>query len=126
MASKQSLYDRLGGEAGIATLVDRFYARVLADPKLGAFFKGVPMDKLRAMQREFFSAALGGPSAYTGRPLNHAHAGHGITLKDFSRFAGNLVDTLTEMGIPEADVQAVVSRIAVYANEITGDSAMPG
>ena len=64
-----TLFERVGGEQTIAEVVYNFYERVLADPELKPFFKNTSMDKLRRMQREFFSAALDGPIKYTGKPL---------------------------------------------------------
>lgn len=121
-----TLYDRLGGEAGIATLIDRFYERVTADPELAPFFQNVSMDKLRHMQRRFFTAALGGPEEYGGRPLHHAHAGLGIETRHFSRFAYHLVETLRAAGAKDDDVDAVAERIAVHADDITGESTTAG
>ena len=61
LENQQTLFERVGGKQAIAELVDKFYDRVVADPELKPFFKNVSMDKIRRMQREFFSAALDGP-----------------------------------------------------------------
>ncbi len=53
----------------ISEVIDEFYDRVLADPDLKPFFRNTSMDKLRRMQREFFSAALDGPITYSGKLL---------------------------------------------------------
>jgi hypothetical protein len=66
---QQTLFERVGGEQTISDLIHKFYDCVLADPELKPFFKNTSMDKLRRMQREFFSAALDGPTTYSGRPL---------------------------------------------------------
>lgn len=76
---KTTLYERVGGKQVIAKLVHQFYNRVVADQELAPFFKSTSMDKLRRMQREFFSAALDGPISYTGKPLSHIHHGKGIS-----------------------------------------------
>lgn len=119
-----TLYERIGGEAGIARLMGDFYDRVLADPELAPFFAGIEMDKLRRMQREFFAAALGGPAHYAGRSLAEAHAGLGIGLRHLRRFLDHLFETLQAHGVTEVDAYEVVSRINLYADEITGN--MPG
>src|SRR5579859_977157 len=69
------LFDRIGGVPGVMRMIDRFYESVLADPALRPFFEDVEMYKLRRMQYEFFSAALGGPTAYSGRTVQHAYHG---------------------------------------------------
>jgi truncated hemoglobin YjbI len=60
MEPTPSLYQRLGGEAGVKKLLVAFYGNVLADPTLKPFFVDVSMDKLLRMQEEFFGAALDG------------------------------------------------------------------
>lgn len=117
-----SLYERLGGEDVIDTLVPGFYVRVLADPELAPFFKHTALDQLHAMQREFFAMATGGPIQYTGRPLAHAHHGRGITRQHFARFTGHLVETLLDMGVSQAEVDEVIERVNATANEIVGAS----
>lgn len=117
-----SLYERLGGEAMITALIPAFYVRVLADPDLGPFFRHTALDKLHAMQREFFVMATGGPIAYTGRPLAHAHHGRGITRQHFARFTGHLVETLLDMGVTQAEADEVIQRVNATVNEIVGVS----
>ena len=79
----QTLFERIGGKHVIATLIHEFYDRVVADPELKPFFTETSMDKLRRMQRQFFSAALDGPITYTGKPLGHIHHGRGISRHHF-------------------------------------------
>jgi hemoglobin len=116
---QQTLFERVGGEQTISDLIHKFYDCVLADPELKPFFKNTSMDKLRRMQREFFSAALDGPTTYSGRPLSHVHHGRGITKHHFALYVGHLIDTLQDQGINDQDVQT-------YADEITGDVGSAG
>jgi len=114
-----SLFDRLGGEVAVRNLVDKFYDRVLGDPQLAFFFEHAPMEKLRDMQFEFFVVALDGPIAYSGRPIQHVHHGMGITRKHLSRFLGHLLQTIGDVHPNEQDVYDVISRINMYADQIT-------
>lgn len=125
-AEQTTLYERIGGQSAVAELIDRFYSKVVADPQLAPFFAHTSLDKLRSMQREFFSAALDGPQTYSGLSLAQAHEGRGISSNDFSRYVGHLLETLNELGLPQRDIMAVVDRIATYAGEITGQSNEAG
>jgi hemoglobin len=122
MSNGPILYEKLGGEAGIESLIIAFYVRVMADPTLAPFFRNSSVEKLHAMQKEFFSMALGGPVKYSGCPLAHVHHGRGITGKHFSLFVNHLLATLEDMGTDEAESNEVIDRINSYANEITGVS----
>ena len=123
---QQTLFERVGGEQAINELIHEFYDRVIADPELKPFFKNTSMDKLRRMQREFFSVALDGPITYTGRPLSYVHHGRDITKHHFALYFGHLIDTLQGRGINEQDVQDIIGRIRTYAQDITGDAGSVG
>lgn len=124
--SSTTLYERLGGQAGIATLIDRFYDKVVVDPELGPFFERAPVDRIRAMQKEFFSAALEGPQNYSGLALTRAHDGLGIKSAHFGRYVNVLLDTLREIGVKPRDIDAVVARISIYADDILTPGAFAG
>ena len=78
-----SIYDAIGGGPAVRAAVDDFYARVLADPQLAPFFTGVDLKHLKAHQRAFIAATIGGPEIYQGRDMAAAHAGLAITDSDF-------------------------------------------
>jgi len=116
------LYEKLGGESGIESLVIAFYVKVMADPQLAPFFRHTSVEKLHSMQKSFFTMALGGPDEYEGRTLAHAHHGRAIKPEHLSRFVQHLLSTLEDEGADEAEAQEVCKRINTYANEITGTS----
>ncbi|MEI7910532.1 MAG: group 1 truncated hemoglobin [Verrucomicrobiota bacterium] len=118
----QSLYERVGGEAGVTRLIGIFYDRVLADPQLSPFFAHIPMEKLRSMQVEFFTSALGGPLQYSGRPLAHVHHGHGITKAHLRRFTEHLLASLESLALSRQDIQGIYTRIALEADDVTEDA----
>lgn len=121
---RATLYERLGGKSGIAAIIARFYDRVRADPELAPFFEHTSMEILKRMQTEFFGVALDGPQTYTGLTLARAHAGRGITRRHFSQFVSHLLKTLEESRVAPRDINAVISRISMYADDIVGGSAI--
>jgi len=121
-----TLYERIGGAETIDSLIESFYEKVLADPELKHHFENVPMDKLRRMQKEFFSAAADGPVTYTGRPLGQVHRNIDITKRQFARFTEHLLETLQEIGVGEEDSYEIISHVNIYADEITDDSDFGG
>ena len=124
--SGKSLFDRVGGEAGVEKLVDDFYALVLGDAELAPFFADTPMEKLRRMQYEFFAAALEGPVKYTGRALGPAHSGLGITRHHVKRFLDHLLEIVKGQELDEDEVLDVISRVNRYVDEITGTAFSSG
>lgn len=122
MSSYTDLYDKVGGKAGIKTMIHEFYSRIMTDPELSSFFKHTSFDRLRTMQTEFLAVALGGPGEYTGLSLSAAHHGRGITASHLSRFVSHMIETLETRGVAENDVQAIIDRINCRSNEILGIS----
>ena len=124
--SDKSLFERLGGADTVDSMVTEFYDRVLAVPELEPFFKNANLDKLLAMQREFFTAALDGPLPYTGLPLNYAHQDRGIERKHFALFVNHLLETLKDRGVQEDEVGDVIARVNTYITDITGSLGSAG
>lgn len=121
-----TLYDQIGGAKTIDSLIDQFYEKVLADESLAPFFQNTSMEKLREMQKEFFSIALDGPVTRSDISLFAAHANRGIRREHLTRFTEHLLDTLKETGVDDDAASAIVARIATYSNEILGESIEDG
>lgn len=114
-----ALYERLGGEAAINAAVDIFYGKVLADPSREKFFVGKDTEQLAKHQKAFLTMAFGGPTNYTGRGLNAAHAklvADGLNDEHFGSVAGHLQATLEELSVP-ADMITEVMTIAASTQE---------
>lgn len=112
------LSETVGGDAGLATAVEVFYARVTADPVLAPYFAHVDLDRLRAHQRSFLRAALGGPELFTGRPLAQAHAGLGISDEHFDGIVDHLAATLGDLGVDPASVAVVRDRVDAFRSQV--------
>ena len=113
-----SIYERIGGAQALETVVEDFYARVLADDELAGFFSGTNLSRLKGKQAEFFAAALGGPEPYTGAPMRQVHQGRGITAHHFDLVAGHLTESLAAAGAPAGTVKQIIGAIAPLADEI--------
>ena len=107
-----SIYDSIGGEPAVRAAVDDFYARVLADRQLAAFFTGTDLQRLKAHQRAFIAAAIGGPDIFAGRNMASAHAGLGIGDGDLDAVVAHLVGTLTALGVPEDTIGQIGQALA--------------
>ena len=113
-----NIYDSIGGAAAVRAAVDDFYARVLADRRLAPFFARTDMERLKAHQRAFIAAALGGPEIFAGRDMASAHAGLGIEDDDFDAVVGHLAGTLTGLGVPEDTIGQIGGALAPLRGDI--------
>lgn len=109
-----TLYEKLGGEAGIATVVADFYDRMLADELVAGWFGESDGEVLKMHLRAYLAVALGGPEQYSGRSLRNAHAGLAITEDAWDRVVGHLAGALAAAGVDEpliADVAKVIGKL---------------
>jgi truncated hemoglobin YjbI len=97
-----SLYDEIGGEAGLRRVLRTLYDRLFDDPMIGFFFAGKDKEKLIEHQLWFTARFLGGPSRYEGRSLPDAHAALPILSGHFDRRERILREVLEQHGVPEA------------------------
>ena len=123
-----SYYDALGGAPALREAVERFYARVLADPQLAPRFVGVDMARLKRHQALLLSQVLGGPQEYDGRSLADAHAGMAITPDEYALVGAHLTDVLTELGAGGEVIAAVGDTLTMVEPDIVtaGSSGVSG
>ena len=122
----ETLYEKIGGEERIKSLVTAFYQRVLSDPLLQPFFENSDIEKLKKMQIAFFTIATDGSSPESPISLWEAHRGRGIKVQHLTRFTDILLETLRSVGVEEADASEVCGRVSTYANDIIGDTTVDG
>lgn len=118
-----SIYEQIGGEGALVAVVDDFYERVLADPRLAPFFAGTNMSRLKGRQVEFFAAALGGPIPYTGATMADAHRGRGIQQEHFDLVATHLTESLVAAGVPGPTIDTILAAVAPLSTEIVAAPA---
>ncbi len=119
-AREDSLYQKLGGKAAMEAAIDAFYVKVLADDRVKHFFDDVSMDKQRRKQKEFLSAAFGGPLPWTGKDMRKAHEGMGLTEAHFNAIAENLVNTLKDLKISQDLIDQVVAVALTTKDDVLG------
>lgn len=115
---KSSIFDAIGGCHAIKVAVDRFYDQVLADPELSGYFTGVELRRLKAHQRSFLAAALGGEEIYRGRSMAEAHAHLRVRPEHFDRVVDHLVATLRDLGVAELVIAEIGAKLLPLCNEI--------
>lgn len=122
-----TLYDRVGGQQALPSIVEDLYRRVLADPLLEPFFRDVDIDRLKKKQTEFLTSVFDGPAdSFSGADLASAHHGRGIEREHFSAFVGHLAESLEEHDVAPQDVDQAITRVATYVDDITGRPNVDG
>src|SRR5262245_42956625 len=104
-----TLYQRLGGVYSIATVVDDFVDRVMADSRLNAnprvdeAHHRVPPAGFKYLVTEMVCWATGGPQRYTGRSMRDSHQDLMITEAEWQAFLDDFQQTLDKFAVPQAE-----------------------
>jgi hemoglobin len=113
-----SLYDRLGGGPAVTAVVGTFLGKVAADDRINGFFAETDLTNLQTQVVNQIGEASGGPEVYTGGTMQAVHEGLGITVADFNAFVEDLVATLDELNVPEAEQQELLDVLAPMQTDI--------
>ena len=114
-------YERLGGEAGVRTRVDRFYDLMDALPEAYGIRKLHPADLSTAREKLFLFLCgwLGGPPLYTeryGHPrLRARHLPFAIGVQERDQWLMCMRQAMTELEVEEGlqrDLMASLARTA--------------
>ncbi len=95
----KTLYERLGGEAGLRAIADKVIDAHLANPQIGTRFEHGNPAHAKQMAYEFFGAGSGGPQSYTGKDMPAAHAGMNIGEAEFVFVCDDVLAVLQGLGV---------------------------
>ena len=123
MGRGQSLYEAIGGAPVLDRVVEAFYERVLGNARLAVFFAHTDLDALKRHQREFLAMALDGPEMYSGRAMQEAHRGRGITTSDFDRMLYHIGEAFTAAGVAAPLVSRALAVVELFRTGIVEPSA---
>ncbi len=113
-----SLFRALGGQAGIARITDDFVPRLVADRRIGEFFKHANQQHLKDMLALQFCEVSGGGCVYTGIPMKTAHQDMDIAKGDFNALVEVLQFSMEAQGIPFTTQNRLLARLAPMHRDI--------
>lgn len=106
-----SLYDRLGGAAAVAAVVDDAVDRHAANPALAPLFCGKDLPQLKAMEVSVFSARVGGPCGTEAADPALPNAGMCFSPAELRAVVGDMTEALREQGIGTVEVGEIVNLL---------------
>jgi hemoglobin len=123
----ESLFDRLGGLGAINAVVEDFVGRCAADGRINGKFARTDIPRLKQMLIDQVCEASGGPCQYMGRDMRTTHNGMGVTAGEFDALVEDLVATLNQFNVGQAEQQELLGVLGPLKSEIVEvDSAETG
>lgn len=120
-AAEKTLYEKLGGKQAIDAVVVELTNKMMKDPMLGKYCKGMNKEKIeanRALVASFICKATGGPCEYKGRDMKTAHAGLNLGEKEWERFVKLTEDTLKQFKVSPEVRKEFLSAVAPLKDQI--------
>ena len=117
-ADDDSLYQALGGQAGIALIVEGLLINISDNPRIVHHFEDTDIDRLHDMLIEQFCFEAGGPCEYTGDSMIDSHAGMQINEGEFNALVEDLVDAMQAQGVPVTAQNRLLARLAPMRGDI--------
>ena len=96
VAGAHLVYERIGYQSGVETVVDYFLANVAGDDRVNGRFADTDMAQLRGHLIDQVCEATEGPCTYKGKSMQEAHAGMGITEAEFAIIAGHFAAAMEQ------------------------------
>jgi hemoglobin len=117
-AEHATLYERLGGETGVAAIADSLIDRVAADPRIGASFKDTNLEHIKKMLAEQICDLSGGPCRYSGDSMKETHAGQHISEAEFYGMVADLRDILHERNVSLGATNELLRLLAPMKRDV--------
>jgi hemoglobin len=119
---RQSLFDKLGGESRLRSIIDTFVDRVFEDRMIGFFFRNADRGRIKELEYQLTANFLGADIEYRGRPLGKVHASHPIMGGHFARRRQILSDTLDAYQVPTEIKTVILDHTDALRSQITPET----
>ena len=117
-AADDSLYNDLGGSAGIRRVVADLVPALQADTRINATFDGVDMERLAAKLEEQFCDVSGGPCKYSGKDMTTIHEDLKVNRAQFNALVEDLQEAMRRNDVPSRTQNRLLARLAPMHREV--------
>lgn len=103
-----SLFERLGGNAGITAIASDVVDFHVANKVIGTRFANSDVDAMKHAAATFFIAGTGGENVYKGKDMLAAHKGMNISAAEFMAVLDDALAALQKHGIGQREQEEVL------------------
>jgi hemoglobin len=114
-----TLYQRLGGEAGVEKIVDGVLYGIEHDQSIVHHFADTDVPRFRRLLIEQFCELSGGPCKYSGVSMQESHTGFQITQAHFDALVNHLISAMQQQQVPvEAQNEFLAMLAPMYKDVV--------
>jgi hemoglobin len=117
-AMKPTLWDRLGGNPVVTSVVAETIDRATTDARTSRSFKDVKLQHVKDMIVEQICSLTGGGCKYTGDPMDKVHAGLKNTEGEMDLVVQFLRDALAHNGVKDTEKNELLRILAPMKHDI--------
>lgn len=117
-AQEKPLYDRLGGEPGVAKVIGDFAGVVRKDERINKKFARSDANRFVTNLKAFVCSAIGGPCKYEGLSMPQSHKKMGVTEGEFNALVEDLVKALDMNSVPTKEKNELLAALAPLKPQI--------
>ncbi|HBN89241.1 MULTISPECIES: group 1 truncated hemoglobin [Rheinheimera] len=114
-----SLYQQLGGDAGISAITDGLLYEIEHDSRIVHHFADTDIERFRRLLAEQLCEISGGPCTYTGGSMAESHTGFNITLADYDALVGHLIKVMQQQHISISAQNQLLALLAPMYKDIS-------
>lgn len=118
-----TLYARLGGEPGVAAIVDRTIDRSVADPRTRRSFVDIKLRTLKDSIAQQICSISGGGCKYEGETMARAHKDARITAAEFDAMVTILREELDRQGVDAGAKNELLRLLAPMKRDVVAGEA---
>lgn len=115
-----SLYERLGGDAGISAMVDDAIVNIATDPRINHRFSAAGGPELKRNLVDLVCERTGGPCVYRGKNMADAHEGMHIGDAEFDALVADMVRAMDKHHVAPREKAEAIAILAKMKNAIVG------
>jgi hemoglobin len=104
----KSLFERLGGIAGITNIANDVIDNHLANKTIATRFSDSDIEKIKNAAATFFISGTGGPDVYKGKDMLAAHKGMNISAAEFMAVLDDALAALKKNNIDQREQEEVL------------------
>lgn len=114
----QSLYQQLGEQQGIETIVEEMLYRVGGDERIAHHFDGVDIMRVHKLISEQVCDLSGGPCDYSGEDMKTSHRNMGVDNADFNALVEHLIAAMEKEDVPVSAQNQLLGVLAPMHSDI--------